>query len=414
MHRLSFIIGLVLWFVAAPAYAQFTANQTNVQGDGLRISDRLRLHGFANADMRYDTNPALQPAQVSPQGDISLRGRGGFKLDFDSDVVPVTFNGQADYTRYLGISSAQLTNLSAFQAAAGLSVGFNPEGWISGTFTDQFARTETGSQIVVGDTIRSIRNTARAAVKLKPGGGALEFNAGYGFDFLLFDENQRSLPEARALSNYSHLLVLNALWRFFPRTALALEVDQGFTRYFFLSTLIPNVAVNPFRVKVGINGQVTDHISIRASAGYGNSFTSGGPSFSSVVVGAGVTWTPTETLQFGLGYTRDVLPVSLFGYFSNDRVTFEYKQTFVARVSTMAKLEYAHESYGRPLIAGLSSRNDDLIRGEARVSVQLLSFLATGVFYMPEVRLTNYRAPVTNISGQYMRHLFGIDVTVGY
>lgn len=410
---LSSLVVVAAWLWPVCGEAQ-VSGQSSVQGAGLRLSSGLTLHGFANADLRYDTNPSLQPEALRPQGDLSVRGRGGFKLELDSTLFPVTLTGQADYTRYLGINLPLLASLSAFQAAASLQVGINPEGWISGSINDQFARSETGSQIVIGDTVRLIRNTARAGVKVKPGGGALEFNVGYGFDFVLFDQNQRSLPDARALSNYSHLLSANALWRFFPRTAVALEVDQSFTRYFFTSTLIPNVPVNPFRIRAGINGQVTDRIAIRATAGYGNSFVFGPGNFSSVVINSGITWTPIDPLSLGLSYTRDVLPVSLYAFYGTDRILFEYKQQLPLRLTTSARVEYTLESFGRPLVAGLSSRTDHLLRGEARVSWQVLTFLACGIYYGPEMRFTNYRAPGTNISGQYTRHLMGLDATVGY
>ncbi len=415
--RISLALVVVLGsLLPSSAQAQTAYGQsTVVLGDGFRISDTGRLHLFANLDFHYDSNVAYQPAGFE-LGDFVLRLRGGARLDQPSEVVAINAGLVADWTQYLGIFSATTRGLSALQGAADVGLVINRSGKVVGSISEVFSRIDAPTVISISQRLASIRNTARAGIEVKP--GAFEFGFSYAFDIILYDPNQTVVVDSSALSVYSHELHAQAEWKFFPKTALTLQVDQWFTRYPSDADNI-DADANPFTAKAGLIGQLTDKLVLNLNAGYENLFLSGplakiATSNQTVVGTLQLGWRPVDPITFMVGYVRGVLPASLYGWYTYDRPFIEYQQFFAGRLTLALRAAYEYETFGQPLFASaVKTRVDNYIHGEARGTVSILRWLAGSVYYDPEVRLTNYQ-DVHGFSGSYLRHVVGIDVTFGY
>lgn len=420
---------LVVALSASPALAQSTyGGQSAAEADGFRISDTGRVHVFSNLDLRYDTNPGL----LSPGhevADMSLRVRGGLRLLQPSERLEIATGLSVDWTQFFGLVNSATRGFSALQGIADVSLIANKNGAVSGYLTDSLARAESATEISLSQRLKSWRNSARIGVDIRPGGRALEFGVSYGFDLSWYDANQAVVVNSQALSAYSHLIHAQGLWHFFPKTAATLEIDEQITRYpnansgggvtaTGISTNVPEVDTNPFKIRVGLVGLLTEKLIVRLNAGYANTFTSGANAAASsneqTVIGtAQLTFKPTELITFAGGFIRDVSPVTLYAYFDYDRVFLEYQHFLFARFILALRATYEYETFGKSPFAGLAARHDNVVRGEARFSYQARRWLTASIYYLPEARLTDFKS-VVGIPGTYIRHAVGVDVTFGY
>lgn len=430
--RLSLSATIVLFALAVASTARAQSGygaQSQAESEGFRISDTGRIHLFANLDFRYDSNPALQPPGHEV-GDLALRLRGGLRLLQPSEKLEIALGGSVDYTQYFGISSSATRGLSALQGIGDLALTVNKGGAVSAYLNDSVVRSETASEISISERLKSWRNSARVGLDIRPGGRALEFGVSYGFDLSWYDANQSSVVNSQALTSYSHLIHAQGLWHFFPKTAATLEIDQQITRYPLesststvtnaagISTSVPEVDTNPFKVRVGVVGLLTEKLTVRLNVGYANTFISGpnagASSNEQTVIGtAQLTFKPSELITVAGGFVRDVSAVTLYGYFDYDRVFLEYQHFLFARFILTLRATYEYETFGKSAIATLDPRHDNVVRGEARLSYQALRWLTTSIYYLPEARFTDYKS-VGGIGGTYIRHAVGFDVTFGY
>jgi hypothetical protein len=423
------------------ASAQSTYGTPSVaEAEGFRLSDTGRLHLYVNVDLRYDSNPAIQPAGLEV-GDMALRLRGGLRLLQPSERLEIVLGIAADWSQYLGLVKTSTRSLSALQGEANLEVTANKAGAVSVYLTDALGRVESPTEISISERLKSTRNTARIGLDYRPGGRALEFGASYGFDINWYDANQQVVVNSNALTTYSHLIHAQALWHFFPKTAATFEADEQIARYPFAATAptsglvavpnaatgatteqvspnVPEVDTNPFKARLGLIGLLTEKLTVRLNAGYANTFISGPlaatASNEQTAIGmAQLTWKPTEVITVSGGFIRDVAPVSLYGWFDYDRVFLEYQHFVLARLIFSLRGSYEYDNFGKSPIASLVARHDNVLRGEARVSYQALRWLTSSIFYLPEARLTDYKT-VGGIGGSYVRHVVGIDATFGY
>ncbi len=111
-------------------------------------------------------------------------------------------------------------------------------------------------------------NVASASVRWAPGGGRLATSLSYTNTVDVFETG--SLRVANSMGN---LLMLDTTWKWLPKTALVVQVSQGYITYF-------NTAPNgeskptsfPLHALVGVRGLITAKLTVNLGVGYANGF----------------------------------------------------------------------------------------------------------------------------------------------
>lgn len=392
---------------------------TQAQADGFRVGDKTRIHVFGNVDLRFDSNPVLLP--VDPVGDMVLRVRAGMALSRPSERLELSLKSHADWSQYLGVLNVNTRSLSTLQGLIDFGLLANKEGRVTFFVNDNLTRNDIPANAAINQRLRSTRNVLHLGTDVRPWAGrALELRVAYSNDFNFYDPGQISVQDANALTFMTHVADLRALWRFFPKTALVLEAQGAITHYPLAGITIRSPQLNALRVMAGMQGLVTPKLTVVAKAGYGNTFAvypiavASNPNFSSLIALASLSWKPLESTTLGLGYQRDFTPVAIYGWLQFDRAFVEFQQIFANRFIAALRGHYQLQQFGLPVIAGLAAdRRDHVFGGEARFTVQFKQWLSASAFYVADLRLTPFLSP-NGVGGQYIRHIGGLDLTVGY
>jgi hypothetical protein len=189
-------------------------------------------------------------------------------------------------------------------------------------------------------TTEFTRDTEQAGGRLRwrPGGGRLEELLTYTFQYDHFENADLS-----AADSIGNTIDLRTDFRFFPKTALFLDISQGFGHY--LNSGNGKFDSAPFRVLAGLQGLVTPKLTTLLAGGYGNGFYDVGPNPSGVVINAELGWLVGPFARGKIGYIHDFAN-SLYGnYYDNDAGYATWQQQvgtfFLANLSW--RLE--HRSY---------------------------------------------------------------------
>jgi hypothetical protein len=234
------------------------------------------------------------------------------------------------------------------------------------------------------DTLR-----AGAGVTWRPGGGLFDWRLGYDFMYNYFERANFSY-----LNNYQNQINMRGRWRFLPRTALLYDGNYTWVTY-------PNPGPQNdgtiARSRIGMNGLITNRLSLLALVGWAGTFYKEGPGqapqqFDSLTAQVELKWfisgggsdaamnpgsAPVGLSYASLGYTRDVSNSYLGNFYQKDRgylgISYLIGGVFVASVSGgVANLAYPDSYYpGSPDIqqpAFSEQRVDATVFGEYRLS----------------------------------------------
>jgi hypothetical protein len=164
---------------------------------------------------------------------------------------------------------------------------------------------------------------AGAALRWRPGGGVLEWSAGYDFAYVMFEDQDFS-----NFSSIGNSFSLKGRWLFLPRTALLYSGDYGVLTYPDGGPVKPQGS--PLSSRLGINGLITNHLAALAAIGWKSLFFKDNENFDGVVGNAELTWYPLprpdlspEAATVGLasvslGYRRDASASYIGNYYQSD------------------------------------------------------------------------------------------------
>lgn len=240
-----------------------------------------------------------------------------------------------------------------------------------------------------------------AEVRVRPGGGTLEWALGYDLRYTMFDE----VALARDLDAIDHGATMRGRWTFLPQTALLYDGRVGFVHYINDSTRLSNST--PVSSTLGINGLLTSKIGALVQAGWKSTFFEQRSSVSQVqdfdgVVGqVELSWYPNAraTAAEGergvssvrLGGQRDVATSGIANYYVINRIYTEVLFALGSQFTGSFRGAVGFVSHPAPRDAsGMSLRldgSDDPIE-EIRTDLQLNA----------EYRLTGAIAVVGNVS----------------
>lgn len=315
---------------------------------GVKIGSKGKFHPRLYFNFGYDSNVFTRSNQSdirdnSPEGNIVgapyLSIRPGIELDIPTDSVEFYLGGYANYTHFF-----PFTNLNTITAKADVSLKVLPKGVFSFEVYNNFSRN-TGDATTARDTFAQTlfyyapgtqtgsvfithNNTAGVNFNVKPGGGSLLFDFGYAFNFGIYPNTN--------LDHHVHGFHFNVNWKFFPRTAFTFESDfriVNFAPGFNTAVDGSNVDSMPLRLYVGMAGQLTERIILRARIGSGYTFaadrstTDNLPNDNYTMVIGNVDFTYqfrlTTFIRLGFAHTFDYSQFSNFMHETSGYVEFK-------------------------------------------------------------------------------------------
>src|SRR6185369_7155092 len=308
------------WGQAAPVmtgqdvqvgYQALPARAPSNSETGVQVSDGVLLHLGIGAEAGYDSNVFYQASgeqaspilRVLPFAELTNATRTG--------VVPsgMFFDLAASltYREYLS-SDPTIRSQRALMPAVSGTLDFGSSQALSLLVGDSFARTEdppyqandvkpTGTP----EQITRDSNQAFAQLNWAPGGGRLAAALRYTNIIDFFESNDLRLKQS---SSISHDLMLDASWKWLPKTALFVNFHQGYITFFEEG----RATSLPLRATVGLRGLLTNKLALNLAIGYGNAFYSSGPTTTGLgnfLFSAEAIYRPTIETTAVLGYRHD-------------------------------------------------------------------------------------------------------------
>ncbi len=405
-RRLGLCIGLGSLLAGSVAFAQqevtigYSGLPYKAGGEsntGIQLSESALLHAGVGVEAGYDTNVFYSDTnakgssiiRVLPFVDISNATRNGpvsRALTFDvRGGLQYRYYGSSDpdIKRY---SNAWNPNAGASLSLGGAQIGFG--------VADVFARIEdapyagTGGNPSGGPIQRS-NNQASAELRWAPGGGRLTGTLRYTNMVDVFDQ---SYSYANALTN---TIMADAAWKWLPKTAVYLNVQQGWIYYLNSSGnstaagTTASASKNnsyPLHVTVGLRGLLTEKTSGSLAVGYMNGFYSEGGStngfFGSTFAEVTFTVRPTQLSRFVLGGRHDFLNSVISNFAYQDTVYASYVQQIAGRLALDLSGRYAHVNYeGEVVDPSQANRVDNLFQVGATLDYFLRNWAYVGIGY---------------------------------
>ena len=354
---------------------------------GIQVSDGVLLHVGAGAEAGYDTNvfyssvdPISSPLiRTSLFGDLSNATRTGA-------ASRLTFNARAGvvYRRYQSDNQFVQNFSNAWMPTAGLALSTGG-GQFGFGIADTFARLEDPPyNAAQQEPITRYNNQASAEGRWAPGGGRITATLRYTNMVDIFT-NQYSY--ASTDSNY---LMLDASWKWLPKTAVFVNAQQGYVFYLneAEATIANKQSSFPLTVTAGLRGLLSEKASALLALGYTNGFYTGGIStagfWGSTYADVSFTLRPTMLSRIVAGYRHDFTNAVIASFSYNETVYASYVQQIAGRLALDVSGRYAHRNYGGQFVDMTqmnTGRTDDFIQVGATLDYFVRNWIYFGVGY---------------------------------
>lgn len=339
------LLGGMLVAGRAEAQAGWLADRSRTEGPGFRLGD-FELHPGIGAEVGYDSNlyytednpPAgsgrarveTGVLRITPHIMLSTigeerRSEGENADDADSAPPTVTFRGGLSAAYYEYFADERRRNV---EIDASLRLNVLPERPFSFSIWDTFGRTIRPFTENSGASSARINNNAGLDLRFQTTGGIFQVNLGYQFGLSYFE------GETFQYGNYfDHSITLGETFRFLPSTAIVHDTTVVYTDYFNYNRTSSTAAVNlsdslRLRTRIGLNGAITDAISLSGMIGYAAGFYLDAPppaavtyaqEYDSVVATVEGRWQISPDVRLALGYDRNFHASFIGNYYSRDR-----------------------------------------------------------------------------------------------
>jgi hypothetical protein len=403
-RRLALSIGLGALLAGRLAMAQDVTigyqglpyKSSGESATGFQIADGLLLHAGIGVEAGYDTNVFY--SQTNAVGSSIFRVLPFVELTNASRTGPasqeVSFDARAglQYRRY-GSSQISSAYSDAWNPNAGLTVNFGGAQFGFG-FGDTFARIEDAPYAPNGNTIINTpgalgaapierdNNQASVEARWSPGGGRLTASLRYTN---MIDFYQGAYAYANDVTN---TLMLDVAWKWLPKTAIFLDVQQGYIFYTDTTAADLNKKSSsfPLVVTTGLRGLLTEKTSAALSLGYVNAFYSNGASttgfLGSTYASLALTVNLTQLSRLVLGARHDFLNSVISNFEYEESVYASYVQQLGGRLALDLSTRYSYLSYeGQTFDVTQEGRVDNTVQVGASLDYFLRSWAYLGVGY---------------------------------
>jgi hypothetical protein len=416
--RLALGIGLGLGalFAARVATAQEVAigyqglpqKATGESSTGIQVSDGVLMHVGTGAEVGYDTNvfytsSSGPPGSAAPIGSGIIRANayGELTNSTRTGAVPsgIFFDGRVNllYRHYLTDDRNVDPFRNSFTPGVGISLGLNSGQTVSFGLADTYQRFEDapyqpGQQVITRDN-----NQASAEVRWSPGGGRITATVRYTNMVDIF-ENQYSYANSD-----TNDLMLDAAWKWLPKTAVFVQVHQGYVTYLNSQAAMANnkASLYPLRATGGLRGLITEKISAILTVGYSNAFYSSGTTtggfLGSSFLELQLTYRPTLLSRIVAGYIHDFQNSVISAFYYDDQVYASYVQQIAGRFAFDLSGRYHHKNFqgyiDRTGTMTTSPRTDNTFQVGATFDYFIRNWIYAGVGYSLMANASDYRLP---------------------
>lgn len=344
------------------------ADRDRTQGPGFRVGD-FELHPGIGVEVGYDSNLYYtddNPAPGAPWHRVdsgilrvtphllfsTLTGdRAGGEGEGSTSQAPptVTFQGGISAAYYEFFADSNRRNLAL---DVGLRLTVLPQRPFGFSVYDTFSRQVRPfvENVNPGSGMARDVNNAGLQLNFQTDGGVLQVMAGYDFGLSLYEDGGFAYGNA-----FDHTMTLQENFRFLPQTALIQDNQVRYHDYLNAASASSPTRLGDswtIRSRIGLNGAVTNNISITGMIGYAAGFfdtPSGGTyvqNYDAPVGQLQLTWNITQGTRLSLGYDRDFQPAVLGNYASRDRGYASFSTTIGGSFLLGVDADAAYVDYG--------------------------------------------------------------------
>jgi hypothetical protein len=369
---------------------------------GIQLSEGVLLHTGIGVEAGYDTNVFYAPASPPvgpPIGSSIVRVMPFAELTNATRTGPVSRDLSYDLRaglqyRYYGSNDPNVMKFrSAWMPNAGLSLSTGGGQQFGFGVADVFARTEDApyqTQLgTVNNPLTHNNNQASIEGRWAPGGGRLTSLLRYTNMIDVYDS-----PYTYA-NDVVNTLTLDVAWKWLPKTAIFLDVQQGYTAYFNNATTtdpvtgatIPAKSSSfPFTATAGLRGLLTAKTSALVSLGYTNGFYSTGAStggwLGSTTAKVELTVQLTQLSRAIVGFQHAFANAVISSFSYNETAYASYIQQIAGRLALDLSGRYQYISYQGTFVDAMENgRVDNTVLVGASLDYFLRNWAYLGVGY---------------------------------
>jgi hypothetical protein len=317
---------------------------------GIQLSDGVLMHVGIGVEAGYDTNVFYQDTDthqsaiivVAPYAEVTNASRTGpvsSLLSFDARVG-------LQYRRYQSDDPAITPFRNAWMPNAGLSLSTGGGTQFGFGVADAFARIEDAPYTPGQQPIQRDNNQASIEGRWSPGGGRLSATLRYTNMIDYFQD-----PTFSYANSVSNFITADASWRWLPKTAVFVDVKQGYITY--LNTGSANTEGKyssfPLYVTAGLRGLLTSVTTVSLTLGYQNGFYSGGATtngyWGSTYADLMFSVRVSDLSRAVVGYRHDFENSVIANFSLNDTVYASYVQEIFGRLALDLSGRYTHVNY---------------------------------------------------------------------
>jgi len=331
------------------------AGYSGFVGAGVGLMSRRPQFGIEAGDFilqprffletEYRTNFFRQDSRNGAAvGALTLHARPGFAL-FNPKFDKVAFSFSTDLDAFLPFGDETVSKQTNLGARSQIAATFFPKSALSFTLYDRFERQIWMRPLVAVNANRN-HNVAGIDIALRPGGRALDFNLGYAFDIMRFDE-------ISFLDTDTHRLRFMSSWRFYPQTYTFLESTLALTSYTRSNTTSEDgrignfVNATPFKIYTGLSGHISERLALIVRLGYGNSLLARGDDYSSFIGQVQLSYRFSPNSVVHVGVSRDFELAAFGGYMGIMRAYTEFSQRIGDLVDFNLDFGYDSRQFGK-------------------------------------------------------------------
>jgi hypothetical protein len=352
---------------------------------GVQVSEGVLMHVGAGAEGGYDSNvfytdsnpTGSQIYRASLFGSLSNGTRTGLAktLSFDARAGVLYRRYQSDDPGLNGYRDAWMPTAGLALSAGTGQIGFG--------LADTYARIEEAPYFSGAPVI--IRNNNQASVegRWSPGGGRLTGMLRYTNMVDVFSSGGYGYADSD-----TNTFMLDASWKWLPKTAIFLNLQQGYVFYLnqTLAQSVGKASSYPLQIAAGLRGLLTQKTSAVLALGYVNSFYSSGQStggfWGSTYADLSFTLRATELSRVVVGYRHDFQNSVISAFYYAETAYASYVQQLGGRMALDLSGRYVYKNYqGLLRNTGTIARTDNFFQVGATLDYFLRNWMYAGLGY---------------------------------
>ena len=196
----------------------------------------------------------------------------------------------------------------------------------------------------------------------------------------MIDVIQGDFSYATSMTN---AVMLDASWKWLPKTAIFVNVTQGFVTY--LEEPTPKAPSYPLRATAGLRGLLTEKTSVLLALGYTNAFYSSGAStngiWGSTFADLSFTVRPTMLSRVVLGYRHGFENSVISNFYYSETAYASYVQQIASRLALDLSGRYIYKNYQGLFDPATTGRVDNFFQVGATLDYFVRNWIYAGIGY---------------------------------